>query len=234
MDLPQTPTRSRLCEWQARRGLVLQDRENVNTDRFSAGGGCAVAGMFQLLGICFSAEKFPSSTSVHWPHVLTHSTLCMLDTVQIARQSQVPTFPPTLADLSRNASVISSSSDSETSTSTVLRTPRPRPTRTFSSPRSRSPNSPTSQTVRPPPAYLTRELGISDEAESRNLVPESALVHRQAEPRSKSRKPSRSQNPSANTRLSAQDFVFGETLGEGSYSTVRAAGVHDYCGRADG
>ncbi|KAG8213542.1 kinase-like protein [Butyriboletus roseoflavus] len=44
-----------------------------------------------------------------------------------------------------------------------------------------------------------------------------------AQPRSKSRKPSRSQNPSANTRLSAQDFVFGETLGEGSYSTVMRA-----------
>ncbi|KIJ19096.1 hypothetical protein PAXINDRAFT_70522 [Paxillus involutus ATCC 200175] len=45
-------------------------------------------------------------------------------------------------------------------------------------------------------------------------------MSRQNQPRSKSRKRSRSQNPSANTRLSAQDFVFGETLGEGSYSTV--------------
>ncbi|KAH0827309.1 kinase-like protein [Lanmaoa asiatica] len=147
----------------------------------------------------------------------------MVDTVEIARQYPEPTFPPTLADLSRNASVISSSSDSETSTSTVLRTPRPRPTRTFSSPRSRSPHSPTSQTVRPPPAYLTRELGVSDGAANRDLVPESVLPHRQGQPRSKSRKRSRSQNPSANTRLSAQDFVFGETLGEGSYSTVMRA-----------
>ena len=130
----------------------------------------------------------------------------------------------TLADLSRNASVISSSSDSETSTTTALRTPRPRPTRTFSSPRSRSPHSPNSQSVRPPPVYLTRELGVSDGAENRDLVPEPT---RQPQPRSKSRKRSRSQNPSANTRLSAQDFVFGETLGEGSYSTVRPTYLHD-------
>lgn len=132
------------------------------------------------------------------------------------------TFPPSLADLSRNASVISSSSDSETSTTTVLRTPRPRPTRTFSSPRSRSPNSPPSQN-RLPPAYMTRELGVSDVSENRHTLPDSVPVARQAQARSKSRRPSRSQNPSANTRLSAQDFVFGETLGEGSYSTVRNA-----------
>ena len=159
----------------------------------------------------------------------------MLDTVHLARHSPEPTFPPTLADLSRNASVISSSSDSETSTTTVLRTPRPRPTRTFSSPRSGSPHSPPSQTVRPPPAYLTRELGVSVEAENRDLVPDSVLVPGRGQPRSKSRKPSRSQNPSANTRLSAQDFVFGETLGEGSYSTVRTADdPHTFCGHADG
>ncbi|KAG9316178.1 kinase-like protein [Chiua virens] len=145
----------------------------------------------------------------------------MVDTLAIQGQSTEPTFAPTLADLSRNASVISSSSDSENSTTTVLRTPRPRPTRTFSSPRSRSPNSPSSQSVRPPPAYLTRELGVSDDAEHRDPAPESVQAHKQA--RSKSRKRSRSQNPSANTRLSAQDFVFGETLGEGSYSTVMRA-----------
>lgn len=160
----------------------------------------------------------------------TAHRLCMLDVLEIARQSPEPTPPPTLADLSRNASVISSSSDSETSTTTVLRTPRPRPTRTFSSPRSGSPQSPPLQTVRPPPAYLTREL---DGADTRDIVPEPVSVHRQAQPRSKSRKRSRSQNPSANTRLSAQDFVFGETLGEGSYSTVRTAGVHHSCDHPD-
>ncbi|KAF8124901.1 kinase-like domain-containing protein [Boletus edulis] len=147
----------------------------------------------------------------------------MVESVDIVPgQSLEHTFPPTLADLSRNASVISSSSDSETSTNTALWTPRPRPTRTFSSPRSRSPHSPPSQAVRPP-AYLTRELGVSVGSEHPDLMPEPVVVSRQAQPRSKSRKPSRSQNPSANTRLSAQDFQFGETLGEGSYSTVMRA-----------
>ncbi|KAF8441736.1 kinase-like domain-containing protein [Boletus edulis BED1] len=147
----------------------------------------------------------------------------MVESVDIVPgQSLEHTFPPTLADLSRNASVISSSSDSETSTNTALWTPRPRPTRTFSSPRSRSPHSPPSQAVRPP-AYLTRELGVSVGSEHPDLMPEPVVVSRLAQPRSKSRKPSRSQNPSANTRLSAQDFQFGETLGEGSYSTVMRA-----------
>lgn len=122
-----------------------------------------------------------------------------------------PTFPPTLADLSRNASVISSSSDSE-SVNEVPTTPRPRPTRTFSSPRSRSPHSP--PTVRAP-SYLTRELVVSDrEPRSRSLAPHT---------RSKSRRRSRSQNPSANSRPSPQDFSFLSTLGEGSYSTVMRA-----------
>jgi hypothetical protein len=211
------------------RGFI-EHRGRRDTD-FSAGGGCAAVGMFQIHGY-FSAQKFPSHTSVHdislAPRlhskrviVTPTSRLWMVDIAELARQSPEPTFFSTLADLSRNASVISSSSDSETSTSTVLRTPRPRPTRTFSSPRSRSPHSPTLQSVRPPPAYLTRELGVSDGAENRDLVPESVAAPRQGHPRSKSRKPSRSRNPSANTRLSAQDFVFGETLGEGSYSTVR-------------
>ncbi|KAF9233511.1 kinase-like protein [Melanogaster broomeanus] len=133
-----------------------------------------------------------------------------------------PPEPTSLADLSRNASVISSSSDSESS-ATILKTPRPRPTRTFSSPRSRSPQSPPSQAVRPPPAYLTKELGVLHEIEQRDVVPEPLSLSRQAQPRSKSRKRSRSQNSSANTRLSAQDFVFGDTLGEGSYSTVMRA-----------
>lgn len=175
--------------------------------------------------------SLPASTTLFRQTV---SATWMLDTAQLQGQPTVPTFPPTLADLSRNTSVISSSSDSETSTTTIL-TPRPRPTRTFSSPRSRSPHSPNSHSVRPPPAYLTRELGVSDGTENRDLAPESVLVPRHGHPRSKSRKPSRSQNPSANTRLSAQDFVFGDTLGEGSYSTVRTAGVRDCCrGHADG
>ncbi|KAI6135820.1 kinase-like protein [Pisolithus thermaeus] len=125
--------------------------------------------------------------------------------------SSEPTFPPTLADLSRNASVISSSSDSE-SIHEVPATPRPRPTRTFSSPRSRSPHSPSA--VRPP-SYLTREFALLDrEPRSRSVAPHT---------RSKSRRRSRSQNPSANNRPSPQDFSFTSTLGEGSYSTVMRA-----------
>lgn len=188
-------------------------------------------GMFPDPGVFLSTKvSFHTSVRDISPTPRLHSNrvtvtptnrLWMVDIAELARQSPEPTFFSTLADLSRNASVISSSSDSETSTTTVLRTPRPRPTRTFSSPRSRSPHSPTLQTVRPPPAYLTKELGVSDGAENRDLVLESVLPQRQGHPRSKSRKPSRSRNPSANTRLSAQDFVFGETLGEGSYSTVR-------------
>ncbi|KAG6333363.1 hypothetical protein ID866_5728 [Astraeus odoratus] len=129
-----------------------------------------------------------------------------------------PTFPPTLADLSRNASVISSSSDSE-SILDVPRTPRPRPTRTFSSPRSRSPQSPTLQTIRPP-AYLTRELGIADHD---SAPPSSRSRPHAVQTRSKSRKRSRSQNPSSNYRPSSQDFTFISTLGEGSYSSVMRA-----------
>lgn len=118
----------------------------------------------------------------------------------------------TLADLSRNASVISSSSDSE-SIQDVPSTPRPRPTRTFSSPRSRSPQSAAMQPIRPP-SYLTYELGVSD----RESAPYPARSY--PFPRSQSRKRSRSRNPSANNRPSAQDFTFLSTLGEGSYSSV--------------
>ncbi|KAI6000768.1 kinase-like domain-containing protein [Pisolithus albus] len=128
-----------------------------------------------------------------------------------ASASSEPTFPPTLADLSRHASVISSSSDSE-SIHEMPTTPRPRPTRTFSSPRSRSPHSPSA--VRPP-SYLTREFALLDrEPRSRSVA---------AHTRSKSRRRSRSQNPSANNRPSSQDFSFMSTLGEGSYSTVMRA-----------
>ncbi|KAJ8596394.1 kinase-like protein [Rhizopogon salebrosus TDB-379] len=142
-------------------------------------------------------------------------------------QVTAPTFPPSLADLSRNASVISSSSDTDLDTppSELLKTPRPRPVRTFSSPRSRSPQLP--QTVVPsrpssrPPSYLTRELGVTTHA-----PPEPAQAQQQRKERSKSRKGSReaSRARSANGRFGgAQDFSFGDTLGEGSYSTVMRA-----------
>ncbi|KAI0301076.1 hypothetical protein B0F90DRAFT_1721495, partial [Multifurca ochricompacta] len=109
-----------------------------------------------------------------------------------------PEFPPhmpSLADLSRNASVISSSSSSSSTVSLVLPA-RPRPVRTFSSPRSRSPGGPPTPKASRPPAYITRELGIADQH------PESPSGR------------------SPNGRLSAEDFEFGDVLGEGSYSTV--------------
>lgn len=124
-----------------------------------------------------------------------------------------PTFPPTLVDLSRNASVISSSSETDIP-SESQKSSRPRPARTFSSPRSQSPQSRTA-TPSKPPTYLTRELGVS----SRQEPPQ---PQQQTKERSKSRKRSReaSRARSANGRLGAQEFTFGDTLGEGSYSTV--------------
>ncbi|KIK67029.1 hypothetical protein GYMLUDRAFT_54885 [Collybiopsis luxurians FD-317 M1] len=109
-----------------------------------------------------------------------------------------------LIALSRNASVISSSSSSdsiEADHPRLLSTPRP--FRTFSSPRSASPASPTSRTPRPP-SYLPKELGVADE-------------HPQSRATSKARSKSRARE------LSIDDFDVGETLGEGSYSTVLEA-----------
>lgn len=117
---------------------------------------------------------------------------------------------PTLADLSRNASVIStSSSDSVPS----LRLQRPRPIRTFTSPRSKSPRSHAHNAA---PAYLAKELGLSS-----NPAPppsENKVATARAIPNTRIK----SRNPSANTSVDARDFEFGETLGEGSFSTVSA------------
>ncbi|KAG1812593.1 kinase-like domain-containing protein [Suillus subaureus] len=133
-------------------------------------------------------------------------------------QVTAPTFPPTLVDLSRNASVISSSSETDI-LAELSKSPRPRPARTFSSPRSQSPQSRTATPSRPP-NYLTRELGVSSHPQ-----PEPVQAQQQTKERSKSRKGSReaSRARSANGRLGAQDFSFGDTLGEGSYSTVMRA-----------
>lgn len=127
---------------------------------------------------------------------------------------------PTLADLSRNASVISSSSSSSSTSDLTIQTPvRPRPTRNFTSPqrktvRSRSPQSPQTPRGSRPPQYLARELGIADGADDRTgeLRPPPPL-----------RGPSRSRQSSVNGRISADDFEFGRVLGEGSYSTVMLA-----------
>ncbi|EGN99799.1 hypothetical protein SERLA73DRAFT_72588 [Serpula lacrymans var. lacrymans S7.3] len=142
--------------------------------------------------------------------------------IQTSRLTAEPSFPPTLADLSRNASVISSSSDSESTPSLLLKTPRPRPIRTFSSPRSRSPQSPTPIVSRPP-AYLTKDLGFSNgtlnaEAE----LTEAQRVAIKARSKSRNRSASKTRNHSV-SRICAEDFEFGETLGEGSYSEVKRA-----------
>ncbi|KAG1844219.1 kinase-like protein [Suillus subalutaceus] len=127
-------------------------------------------------------------------------------------QVTAPTFPPTLIDLSRNASVISSSSETDIPSELSKSPPRPRPARTFSSPQLLPPSR--------PPNYLTRELGVSSHPQ-----PEPVQPQQQTKERSKSRKGSReaSRARSANGRLGAQDFSFGDTLGEGSYSTVMRA-----------
>ena len=119
----------------------------------------------------------------------------------------LPTHKPSLADLSRNASVLSSSSSSSSTTSLVLPV-RPRPIRTFSSPRSRSPGGPSTPKASRPPAYITRELGIAEQ-------PLDSPANR-----SRANSKSKSRSSSANGRLSADDFEFGDILGEGSYSTV--------------
>ncbi|KAJ7497113.1 kinase-like domain-containing protein [Mycena latifolia] len=107
----------------------------------------------------------------------------------------------TLADLSRNASVISNSS---TDSEQELTPPRPRPIRTFSAPRSRSPQSPTTRGAsRPPPSYLSRELGYTEPSPP--------------PPPASNGKPT--SKPPGKPLL--QDFQFGATLGEGSYSTVK-------------
>ncbi|KAH9961494.1 kinase-like domain-containing protein [Russula dissimulans] len=128
-----------------------------------------------------------------------------------APSPELPTHKPSLADLSRNASVISSSSSS--STTSLIVPIRPRPIRTFSSPRSRSPGGPPTPKASRPPAYITRELGLADQSLN-------ALAGR-----SRANSKSKSRSSSANGHLSAEDFEFGDILGEGSYSTVMH-GIH--------
>ncbi|KAJ7078895.1 kinase-like protein [Mycena belliarum] len=107
-----------------------------------------------------------------------------------------------LADLSRNASVISTSSTDSEQELTPLA--RPRPIRTFSAPRSRSPQSPTTSrgASRPPPSYLSRELGYTEPAPPPSI-------------------PNGRPNSRPPGKPSIRDFQFGATLGEGSYSTVK-------------
>ncbi|KAF8629126.1 hypothetical protein AX17_005712 [Amanita inopinata Kibby_2008] len=120
---------------------------------------------------------------------------------------QDPSYPPSLADLSRNASVISTSSSDSTPPSLPLKSPYIRPLRTFSAPRSKSPHG-SSPRPSKPPTYLAKELGYSDD---------------RAEPpppvdgKGKSRSKSRARD------ATPDDFKFGVTLGSGSYSEVKLA-----------
>ncbi|KAI0789096.1 kinase-like domain-containing protein [Abortiporus biennis] len=132
-----------------------------------------------------------------------------------------PPQTQSLADLSRNASVISSSSSSSSTSDLTVHNPAPpRAIRTFSSPskrplRSRSPQSPSTPRGSKPPVYLARELGMASDDDDRptELRPPT------------SRTQSRSRNSSVNGRSmsSPADFEFGRILGEGSYSTVMLA-----------
>ncbi|EIW82604.1 kinase-like protein [Coniophora puteana RWD-64-598 SS2] len=172
--------------------------------------------------------------------------------------------PPSLADLSRNASVISSSSDSESAQSVLLRTPRPRPIRTFSGPHSRSPDASIARSPQRsrPPAHLAREFGLADEPSSPRTGPgpgggqgrvgasggpgtavedsdeeydsagtaptprSHSMVQSPVSPsRPRHRSKSGVRNRSVNARGASteDDFIWGETLGEGSYSTVMRA-----------
>ncbi|KLO20381.1 kinase-like protein [Schizopora paradoxa] len=129
--------------------------------------------------------------------------------VEVQTPSPEPARPATLADLSRNASVISTSSSSSSSSSLVANTPRPRPVRTFSAPRSLSREAPSTPRASRPPAYLAREFGLANG---------DGDMSRRAQSRSKSRTNSR--NSSVGVKAQLDDFEFGEELGEGSYSTV--------------
>lgn len=143
--------------------------------------------------------------------------------IQLTQPSTEPSAAttPTLADLSRNASVISTSSSSSSSSSLVMPV-RPRPIRTFSSPRSRSPHGPATPRATRPPQYLSKELGIPVADEDPRHSPPRAITSR-AQSRTRSR------TNSFNGKFGADDFNFGDILGEGSYSTVRNAILHRHC-----
>ncbi|KAF8064131.1 kinase-like domain-containing protein [Lyophyllum atratum] len=106
---------------------------------------------------------------------------------------------PSLAEISRNTSVISSSSSSS-STSSLVDAPPPRPTRVFAAPRSATDVAQSQSQAHLLPSYIQRELGIAG--------PSSPLRDATSGPTSRFR------------FNSPQDFEFGDILGHGSYSTV--------------
>ena len=136
--------------------------------------------------------------------------------LEVPRPSPEPSYSSSLAELSRNASVISSSSSSDSTSSLILNTPRPRPIRTFSSPRTNGATQPPSHNASRPPVYLTAGMSKPDDATS-------AVARRIA---------ARTRSQSRNRAVSANDFEFGEELGEGSYSIVRFKKHHTVCHQA--
>ena len=180
--------------------------------------------------IIIQQPTLPSSPTIHLPYFSVSRYLRMLKVQVSSPPAEVhpQDAQPTLADLSRNASVISSSSSSSSTSDLTVQTPvRPRPIRTFTSPqrktvRSRSPQSPQTPRNSKPPAYLARELGIPDDSEDKPT---------ELRPPAPPRGQPRSRNSSVNGRISADDFEFGRVLGEGSYSTVSPISGH-LCGVA--
>ncbi|RDB28735.1 Serine/threonine-protein kinase ksg1 [Hypsizygus marmoreus] len=119
-------------------------------------------------------------------------------------------YRPTLAEISRNTSAISSSSSEASSTLSLSLTDpatpqKSRPNRAFAGPRRSTGGSSASQ-ARQLPSYIQKELGIEHE-------PARQTTTASSNGQSTSSKSSRAHN-------SPHDFDFGEILGHGSYSTV--------------
>jgi 3-phosphoinositide dependent protein kinase-1 len=161
-----------------------------------------------------------------------------LSTPSTPTESSEQWRPPTLAELSRNASVISSSSESELA-SPVDPPSRPKPLRlgpnastststTNSSTNTTRPVSPSSHNQHPngpptpraarPPVHLgfhnTNEDGGGPSTQPNSPQRSRAPSRQRAQGRSAS------QN-GRGVGVSYADFAFGDILGEGSYSTVR-------------
>lgn len=155
---------------------------------------------------------------------------------------------PSLASLSRNTSVISSSSSSSSTSSLVAPIP-PRPLRSFSrSPtppgrRARSPPSPGTPRQAHTSSYLTYQLGLTGDASQApgtilSLSPQGTADPNRSATISASLTGANTRPQVPRTRTSSavrkvyspDDFDFGEPLGDGSYSTVSCIPSFSTCG----
>jgi 3-phosphoinositide dependent protein kinase-1 len=137
---------------------------------------------------------------------------------------------PTLAELSRNASVISSSSESEFAPDAdddeqAARPPRapalrlgPAALERPTSPSALSAGPATPRSARPPPVHLRDDTGGASVGPS---VPPSPQRSRAAS-RVRAGRSASANGGERSKGVSYADFEFGDVLGEGSYSTVRA------------